>query len=61
MKLLVTGGLSLIGSNFILDLIQNYNDFKVTNVDSSKIRMNINWSQKVSFDDGLKNTIQWYQ
>lgn len=33
MKLLVTGGLGFIGSNFILDIIQNHNDFKVTNVD----------------------------
>jgi len=33
MKLLVTGGLGFIGSNFILDVIKNFNDFKVTNID----------------------------
>ena len=33
MKLLVTGGLGFIGSNFILDAIQNFDDFKITNVD----------------------------
>ena len=33
MKLLVTGGLGFIGSNFILDIIQNHDDFKVINVD----------------------------
>jgi len=35
-------------------------DFRYS-LDSSKIRMNINWSQKVSFDDGLQDTINWYQ
>jgi len=34
MKLLVTGGLGFIGSNFILKILQNYNDFTVTNVDA---------------------------
>jgi len=33
MKLLVTGGYGFIGSNFILNVIQNYDDFKVTNID----------------------------
>ena len=33
MKLLVTGGLGFIGSNFILDIIQNHTDFEITNVD----------------------------
>ncbi len=33
MKLLITGGLGFIGSNFILEIIQNHNDFKITNVD----------------------------
>jgi dTDP-glucose 4,6-dehydratase len=34
MKLLVTGGLGFIGSNFILNLLKNSNDFHVTNVDA---------------------------
>ena len=33
MKLLVTGGYGFIGSNFILNVIQNHEDFKVTNID----------------------------
>ena len=33
MKILVTGGLGFIGSNFILNIIQNHNDFHVTNID----------------------------
>jgi len=34
MKLLVTGGLGFIGSNFILNLLKNSDDFHVTNVDA---------------------------
>jgi len=34
MKLLVTGGLGFIGSNFILQILKNYEDFKITNVDA---------------------------
>lgn len=34
MKVLVTGGLGFIGSNFILHIIRNYPDFKVTNIDA---------------------------
>jgi len=35
-------------------------DFRYS-LDSSKIRMDLNWSQKVNFDIGLQNTINWYQ
>jgi dTDP-glucose 4,6-dehydratase len=35
-------------------------DFRYS-LDSSKIRTELNWSHKVSFENGLKNTIQWYQ
>ena len=35
MKLLITGGLGFIGSNFILNIIQNYNDFQIINVDDN--------------------------
>jgi len=34
MKLLVTGGLGFIGSNFILHILKNYEDFEITNVDA---------------------------
>ena len=34
MKLLVTGGLGFIGSNFILNTLQNSEEFKITNVDA---------------------------
>jgi dTDP-glucose 4,6-dehydratase len=33
MKLLITGGLGFIGSNFILDLLRKYPDIEITNVD----------------------------
>jgi|TARA_B110000438_G_scaffold303587_1_gene365819 dTDP-glucose 4,6-dehydratase len=29
-------------------------------LDSSKIRHELNWKNKVSFEDGLKNTIDWF-
>lgn len=34
MKLLVTGGLGFIGSNFILHVLKNYPDLKIVNVDA---------------------------
>ena len=34
MKLLVTGGLGFIGSNFILKLLRENNDFEITNIDA---------------------------
>ena len=34
MKILVTGGLGFIGSNFILKLLQKENDFEIINVDA---------------------------
>jgi dTDP-glucose 4,6-dehydratase len=30
-------------------------------LDSSKIRNNLDWSQKINFDTGLQDTINWYQ
>lgn len=34
MKLVVTGGYGFIGSNFILKLLQNYDDYEIKNVDA---------------------------
>jgi len=34
MKLLVTGGLGFIGSNFVLKLLRESNDFEITNIDA---------------------------
>ena len=34
MKLLVTGGLGFIGSNFILKILNEHKDFSVINVDA---------------------------
>jgi dTDP-glucose 4,6-dehydratase len=34
MRILVTGGLGFIGSNFILHVLKNYPNFKITNVDA---------------------------
>ena len=34
MKLLVTGGLGFIGSNFILKLLDEQNDIEITNIDA---------------------------
>ena len=34
-------------------------DFRYS-MNSSKIRTNLKWSQKVDFDEGLEKTISWY-
>ena len=34
MKLLVTGGLGFIGSNFIIHVLRNYDDFEIINLDA---------------------------
>ena len=34
-------------------------DFRYS-MNSSKIRTNLKWSQKVDFDKGLEKTINWY-
>jgi len=34
MKLLVTGGYGFIGSNFILKLLEEHEEFKITNIDA---------------------------
>jgi len=42
MKLLVTGGLGFIGSNFILNILKNYPDFTITNIDAELYGSNHN-------------------
>ena len=34
MKLLVTGGLGFIGSNFIIHILRDYDDFEIINLDA---------------------------
>lgn len=34
MKILVTGGLGFIGSNFIINTLKKYPKFKITNIDA---------------------------
>jgi len=40
MKLLVTGGLGFIGSNFILHVLKNNPDYKITNIDDELLGSN---------------------
>ena len=40
MKLLVTGGLGFIGSNFIKNILKNYPDYNVINLDDERYGSN---------------------
>ncbi len=40
MKLLVTGGLGFIGSNFILNILKNYPNYKIINIDDELVGSN---------------------
>jgi len=40
LKLLVTGGLGFIGSNFILHLLKNYDNYKIVNIDNEHVGSN---------------------
>ena len=42
MKLLITGGLGFIGSNFILYLLKNYNDYEIINLDQDWVKIGEN-------------------
>ena len=48
MKILVTGGLGFIGSNFVRYLLNNYSDIEVINLDSMSIGSNIDNLKDVS-------------
>ena len=41
MKILVTGGLGFIGSNFILHVLENYPNLEIINLDAELIGSNI--------------------
>ena len=64
MKLLITGGLGFIGSNFILHILQNHPDYKIVNIDAEldgsnhKSLENIANSKNYSF---VKGNITDYQ
>lgn len=53
MKILVTGGLGFIGSNFILNTLKKYPDFKITNIDAE-----LSGSNKKNLDV-LRNDIRY--
>jgi dTDP-glucose 4,6-dehydratase len=50
MKLLVTGGLGFIGSNFILEVLKNNSDIEITNVDAE-----LHGSNKMNLSSTINN------
>jgi len=52
MKLLVTGGLGFIGSNFILHILKNYPDYKIINIDAELLGSN---HQSLSYIENSRN------
>ena len=46
-------------SNYELSEDRPGHDFRYS-LDSSKIRKELNWSPKVSFEEGIKTTVEWY-
>ena len=59
MKLLVTGGLGFIGSNFIKKLLTEHSEYEITNVDAEflgsnkKILMNLNIIKNINMLKGI--------
>ena len=47
MKILVTGGLGFIGSNFILKLLRNSDEYQIINVDAELYGSNIKNVSKI--------------
>ena len=54
MKILVTGGLGFIGSNFILHVFQNYPNLEIINLDAELIGSNINSLKGIEDSDKYK-------
>ncbi len=64
MKILVTGGLGFIGSNFIRYLLNNYSDIEIINLDSMSIGSNINNLKDIEEDERynfIKGSITDYE
>ena len=51
MKLLITGGLGFIGSNFIIYLLKNYNDYEIINLDAELYGSNFSSLSELSPSD----------
>lgn len=54
MKLLVTGGLGFIGSNFILQTVKNYPDYEIINIDDELDGSNHKSLQKIQNNKNYK-------
>ena len=59
MKLLVTGGLGFIGSNFIVKLLKNFQDIHITNVDAELMGSNQKNLEKSEKSRKLATSIFW--
>ena len=62
MKLLVTGGLGFIGSNFIIHVLKNYNDFEIINLDAEDYSINLQIHTTKDINDSHVNgslTVIW--
>ena len=51
MKVLVTGGLGFIGSNFIIKLLQKENNFEIINVDAKLSGSNLHNLDEIKNSD----------
>jgi dTDP-glucose 4,6-dehydratase len=51
MRLLITGGLGFIGSNFILNTLEKHKDFQITNVDAQIQGSNLENLKKIENND----------
>jgi len=54
MKLLVTGGLGFIGSNFILHILNNFPSYKIVNVDAELVGSNLKNLEEIKNSDNYK-------
>ena len=56
MKILVTGGLGFIGSNFILHVLKNYPKIEIINLDAGLTGSNINNLKEIEKSKNYYNT-----